>query len=107
VNGDVDGLMSILAPGVTLVADGGGRVRAPLLPVTGADKVARFLVVGAARSLPDPRWRAVELNGRPGVLVTSEGRPVTAATFDLVEGRVIAIYLVANPDKLRVFAVDS
>src|SRR5215216_4540623 len=43
VGGDVEALMEILAPGVTLVGDGGRRARAPRRPVHGADNVARFL----------------------------------------------------------------
>jgi RNA polymerase sigma factor (sigma-70 family) len=43
-NGDVAALMAILAPGVTLYADSGGRVRAPRRPIVGADKVARFFL---------------------------------------------------------------
>src|SRR5215208_1821236 len=45
--GDLDGLMAVLSPGVTLVADGGGRALAPRRPVRGAEKVARFLLAVA------------------------------------------------------------
>src|SRR5918912_3535478 len=48
--GDTDALMDVLAPGVTLVADSGGRARAPRRPLRGAEKVARFL---AAVSAPE------------------------------------------------------
>src|SRR5215203_301773 len=44
VSGDLATLMEVLSPGVTLVADGGGRALAPRRPVRGAEKVARFLV---------------------------------------------------------------
>ncbi len=54
-NGDLAALLEVLAPGVTLIADGGGRVRAPLLPVIGAEKVARFLLTVAGRELPSVR----------------------------------------------------
>ena len=42
--GDIDGLMTVLAPDVTLLTDGGGKARAARRPITGAGKVARFLV---------------------------------------------------------------
>src|SRR5215216_6013675 len=42
--GNLEALMVVLAPGVTLVADGGGRALAPRRPVRGAEKVARFLL---------------------------------------------------------------
>src|SRR5262249_57927214 len=45
--GDIDQLMTVLAPDVTLIADGGGKAKAPLRPVTGAAKVARFLTAAA------------------------------------------------------------
>jgi RNA polymerase sigma factor (sigma-70 family) len=45
--GDLEGLMAILTPGVTLVADSGGKALAPRRPVHGAEKVARFLLAVA------------------------------------------------------------
>jgi len=61
---------------VTLVGDGGGRARAPLHPIYGADKVARFLVALASEPLPDAHLRVAQVNGRPGIVATLEGRPV-------------------------------
>src|ERR687898_60176 len=46
-SGDLEALMGVLAPGVTLVADGGGRAPAPRRPVRGAEKVARVLLAVA------------------------------------------------------------
>src|SRR5215208_141098 len=46
-SGDLEALMGVLAPGVMLVADGGGRAIAPRRPVRGAQKVARFLLAVA------------------------------------------------------------
>jgi RNA polymerase sigma factor (sigma-70 family) len=45
--GDLEGLMAILLPGVTLVADSGGKALAPRRPVHGAEKVVRFLLAVA------------------------------------------------------------
>lgn len=100
-SGDVDALISVLAPDVTLVADGGGKVRAPLLPVEGLDKVVRFLVAVASRPAPAQRSGVVQLDGRPGVVVWSEKAAVAALTFDLASDVIAAIYLVGDPDKLR------
>ena len=76
VSGDLDDLLAVLAPWVTLVGDGGGRARAPLHPIYGADKVARFLVALASEPLPDAHLRVAQVNGRPGIVATLEGRPV-------------------------------
>jgi RNA polymerase sigma-70 factor, ECF subfamily len=101
VGGDVQALMEVLAPGVTLVADGGGRARAPRRPVYGADKVARFLAAIATRPGQDVRARIAQVNGGPGIVVaTSEGEPVAALVLDVAGGVVRSVHLVANPEKL-------
>ena len=100
VGGDVRALMEVLAPGVTLVADGGGRVRAPRRPVHGADKVARFLAAVATRPDQDVRARIAQVNGGPGIVVTSEGEPVAVFVLDVAGGVVHSVHLVANPEKL-------
>jgi RNA polymerase sigma factor (sigma-70 family) len=113
-NGDLEALMEVLAPGVTLVADGGGRTRAPLHPIYGADKVARFLLSVStqdkvakfleaitAEALPDLlRAHVTRINGEPGIVLTYEGTPVTTIVLDVSEGVVQTIHLVANPEKL-------
>jgi RNA polymerase sigma-70 factor (ECF subfamily) len=112
-SGDLDTLMRVLAPGVTLVADGGGRALAPRRPVRGAEKVARFLLaiateertarflrsVGADPSL-EVRVHLAQVNGRPGVVVAAGGRPISALVLDVADGLVRTIHLVANPEKL-------
>src|SRR5215216_3337554 len=98
--GDLDALLGVLAPGVTLVGDGGGRVRAPLRPIYGADKVARFLVSISSEPLPEGHLRVAQVNGGPGIVATLEGRPVATVILAVADGVVQTIYLVANPDKL-------
>jgi hypothetical protein len=93
--------MRVLAPGVELVADSGGLVRAPLLPVIGADKVARFLVAAAGRPVPDQRTEIAELNGGPAIVVRSGKAVVAAIVLDVADGHVARIHLVGNPEKLR------
>jgi RNA polymerase sigma-70 factor (TIGR02957 family) len=100
VDGDVEALMEVLAPGVTLVADGGGRARAPRRPVHGADNVARFLVAVATRPGQDVQARLAQVNGGPGIVVISEGEPVATLVLDVADGVVRTVHLVANPDKL-------
>jgi len=100
LGGDVEALMEVLAPGVTLVADGGGRVRAPRRPVHGADKVARFLASVATRPGQDVWSHLVQVNGGPGIVVVSDEGPVAALVLDVAEGMVRTVHLVANPEKL-------
>ena len=104
--GDIDQLMTVLAPDVTLISDGGGKARAPLRPIVGAAKVARFVAAISAQPYmgidpSDMTVEVTEINGGPGTLITVGGKPVTAVTTIVAGGRITAIQLVANPDKLR------
>ncbi|ELS51575.1 RNA polymerase sigma-70 factor [Streptomyces viridochromogenes] len=100
--GDLEGLMSLLAPDVRLVGDSGGKARAPLRVVETADKVGRFLV-GAAKKgdVPDLSFRFMELNGGPAVLVLSGDKPDSVFQVDILDGRIQSVYIIRNPDKLR------
>ncbi|MFF3491635.1 RNA polymerase sigma factor SigJ [Streptomyces sp. NPDC002795] len=99
--GDLDGLMAMLAPDARLVGDSGGKARAPLRVIETADKVGRF-VQGAVRQggSGDFELRLVEFNGTLGVLVTGDGKPDSVLQLGLHEGRIQQIYIVRNPDKL-------
>jgi RNA polymerase sigma-70 factor (ECF subfamily) len=107
--GDLDGLMTVLAPDVTLLTDGGGKARAALRPIIGAGKVARFLAAIGQRPYmgvapEDMTIQMTEINGGPGVLISSPGRALAALTVSVSGGRVTEIQLVANPDKLTAIA---
>jgi RNA polymerase sigma-70 factor (ECF subfamily) len=103
--GDIEALMTVLAPDVTLLTDGGGKARAALRPITGNRKVARWLVGVVGRPfmgvpVSDMSVAAAEINGSPGTLITARGRAIAALTLVVSGGRVTAIQLLANPDKL-------
>ena len=100
VGGDLRTLMGVLAPGVTLVADSGGKARAPRRPIHGADKVARFLVGVATQAVPEQRVDVLEVNGAPSVVVSSAGVPVAVFMIESDAGAISVIRAVANPDKL-------
>ncbi|MFJ8948564.1 RNA polymerase sigma factor SigJ [Streptomyces sp. NPDC102381] len=99
--GDLDGLMAMLAPDAQLVGDSGGKSRAPLRVIESADKVGRF-VQGAVRQggAEGFELHMVEFNGTLGVLVTVNGKPDAVLQLGLGEGRIQQIYIVRNPDKL-------
>ena len=84
-----------------LLTDGGGRAKAALRPIVGADKAARFLIaVSAGLSQPGLRVRLVDVNGAPGVLVESDSGPLIAVSLVVADGRVEQPLVVLNPDKL-------
>lgn len=55
-SGDLNALTQLLASDVRVVTDGGGKARAALNVINGADRVAQFLV-DATRKRPGAWWR--------------------------------------------------
>ncbi|MEV6300015.1 RNA polymerase sigma-70 factor [Actinoplanes sp. NPDC051861] len=111
--GDINALMDMLAPDVTLWTDGGGKVRQALRPVTGAERVAAWLAGVGSRAYEgiepaEMHAELAELNGAPGLVFTGAGRVFATLTLDLdAEGRIVAIHNIANPDKLRSVAAGT
>jgi RNA polymerase sigma-70 factor (TIGR02957 family) len=111
--GDINGLMQLLAPDVTLWTDGGGKVRQATRPVTGAERVAKWFAGVGTRPYEgvapaDMRAEVLDLNGSPGIVFTGAGRVIATLTLDLDEnGLVTAIHNVANPDKLGAVATRT
>jgi RNA polymerase sigma factor (sigma-70 family) len=102
VGGDVETLLAAMAPGVVLIADGGGKVTAARRPIVGADKVARFLAAVGPQGahLPGLRVEVSELNGAPAVVAWTDDGPFMALQLVLADGLVEQVLYVANPDKL-------
>ncbi|MEV0695148.1 RNA polymerase sigma-70 factor [Streptomyces sp. NPDC050388] len=100
--GDLEGLLELLAPDVRLVSDSGGKVSAALRVLETADKVGRFVLGVARKSLRgDFSARFLELNGGPAALLLVGGAPDSVVQLDVADGHVRAIYVIRNPDKLR------
>lgn len=96
--GDLTALLDLLDPDVQLVADSGGKVRAPRNVVRGPDHVGRF-AIGVLRGVPRDQLRPVLVGGDPGVVATIDGR-TAVGVLEVRHGLVTAVRLVANPDKL-------
>jgi RNA polymerase sigma-70 factor (ECF subfamily) len=105
--GDLQGLLDVLAPDVVLVADGGGVVAAVANPVVGAKKVANLLQP-FNRWAPDAEILPVLLNGAVGARIvgTDDGYD-TAISFVVEEGRISRIYAVRNPAKLGRIDIEA
>lgn len=102
MSGDMEGLLRMMSEEITLWTDGGGRVRAARNPIYGSDKVARFLLGVIPEAPEGVEIRLARVNGQPGLIsYYADGRPQGAATFDISGGRISAIRLVVNPEKLR------
>jgi RNA polymerase sigma-70 factor (ECF subfamily) len=97
--GDLDGLLSMLADDVILWTDGGGKVRAALRPVIGPHRSSRFLLNVAKRLQGRPQLAT--LNGQPAAVFIDGGTVVSALVLDILDGKIVAVRAVTNPDKLE------
>jgi RNA polymerase sigma-70 factor (ECF subfamily) len=98
--GDVSQILATLATNATMYSDGGGRVKAAGRPIIGADNIARFLV-GIRRFGTMPTdVRFARVNGTAGALIFEDGRLTQTASFEIRDGRIEAISIMRNPDKL-------
>ncbi|MBL6276056.1 RNA polymerase sigma factor SigJ [Micromonospora fiedleri] len=97
--GDLAALTDLVAAEATAWSDGGGRVRSARNPVTGVDRVARFLLGIRAKGWPLIVHRT-ELNGQPAAVVVTAAGHRYALTLATADGRITDIFLVANPEKL-------
>lgn len=105
--GDLARLLSLLAPDAVLVGDSGGKSKAPLRVIRTADKVGRFLFSVSREPLDGMETRFVEANGAPALLVLTDGRPDSLFQVEAVEGRIVCVYIVRNPDKLAALAAPG
>jgi RNA polymerase sigma-70 factor (ECF subfamily) len=102
VEGDTEGLVSMLAEDVVFYGDGGGKVPAAGRPLHGPALVSKFLfgLAKQARAL-EIDMRPTPVNGQPGVAAfSSEDRLISVLSLDIADGRVRAIRSIANPEKL-------
>jgi len=101
--GDVPGLRDLLAAGVAMVSDSGGKAPRLARPVGGAADVSRlfgaaFPLMARAGVTCEPR----DVNGLPGaVFRDSGGRVLHTMVLDVRGDMIHAVHLTINPDKLR------
>ncbi|MEU6279892.1 RNA polymerase sigma factor SigJ [Streptomyces sp. NPDC047028] len=100
--GDLNAVLELLAPDVTVWADGGGKVSAARRPVHGPDHVARWILgILTKPQMTGVAFEPARINGEPSLLLTASGTPAGALTYDLTEAGITNIRLQVNPDKLR------
>lgn len=102
-HGDMRKLRSLLADDVTAYSDGGGKVSASLVPLAGIHAVMERhaqLARDFGRS-PSRLVRYALIDGIPGFVTIEEGGLVQTTALQIERGKIIAIFITRNPDKLR------
>ncbi|MBV9418247.1 MAG: RNA polymerase sigma factor SigJ [Alphaproteobacteria bacterium] len=99
---DEAAITRLLAKDAILYSDGGGKAKAALRPIYGADRVMRFTTGVMRKFAPKDGFDlvATEINGSPGFLLRWADGIHSALTLETDGERVTTIYLVRNPDKL-------
>lgn len=100
--GDLAGLRALLSTEATSWSDGGGKVNAARKPVHGADAVARLFVGLSRKAQGLPlEYTFAEVNGGPALIIRQNGRPFMVLSCESDGQRIHDVYVVLNPDKLR------
>ena len=99
---DLEGLRNLLAEDAVLITDGGGKRSAALRPMVGREDIVALFNGLRWRSnwLATPQVRLVRVNGYLGAILDTEEGPITVAFQPGDGGRLAAIYMVVNPEKL-------
>jgi RNA polymerase sigma-70 factor (ECF subfamily) len=102
-NGDMKALGAMLAADVSVHADGGGKRPAVLKPIVGFDAVMKAherLAVHFQKN-GSKLVRAGFVNGLPGFITLEADGELQTTALEIEDGKIVAIYVVRNPDKLR------
>ncbi|MBN9684912.1 sigma-70 family RNA polymerase sigma factor [Corallococcus sp. NCSPR001] len=102
-SGDMQALQALLAQDAIMYADGGGKVKAVLNPIYGREKLLRFFegvrrvpAVGSAQLVHEG-----SIDGLPAYVTMEQDGQLQTTAFAIEDGRIVAIYVTRNPDKLK------
>ena len=101
--GDFDALVALLDPNVVLRIDAGTRRPAASMVLNGREAVAKQALSGLQTVLARPvvHLRPALVNGTAGVLVAAGRQQVTVIGFTIVEGKIVEIDAIADPERVR------
>jgi RNA polymerase sigma-70 factor (ECF subfamily) len=99
-SGDMSVLGEMLAADVSVHADGGGKRSAATRPVIGFDSVMKLFARLATVFREGKLVRAGFINGLPGFVTLEADGELQTTALEIEDGKIAAIYVVRNPDKL-------
>ncbi len=99
-SGDTAGLTALLTDDAVLHSDGGGKRPAALRLITGGEAVATLITGLISRGFRAASLRPATVNGLAGFVVREADGAVSTIAFETRDGRISAVYVVRNPEKL-------
>jgi RNA polymerase sigma-70 factor (ECF subfamily) len=103
-SGDREAMKTFLAGDVQFVSDGGGKVPSFGKILEGAARIAGLYWSIQHHYPGQVQYRMARINGEPGLLRYVDGVVESAQSFIVDDGRIVAIYVIRNPDKLTAIA---
>lgn len=102
-SGDMETLRGMLAADVSVHADGGGKRPAATEPILGFDAVIKLheYLANLFHKNESKLVRAGFVNGLPGFITLEADGELQTTSLEIEDGKIAAIYVVRNPDKLR------
>lgn len=102
-SGDMAGLGALLAQDVSMYSDGGGKRAAAVTEVAGSRIVLRLhkSLAVLARKYGSTLLRTVYINGLPGFITREADGEIQTTALEIADGKIVAIYVMRNPDKLQ------
>jgi RNA polymerase sigma-70 factor (ECF subfamily) len=97
---DVAALTAILATDAVGWSDGGGKLRAAVRAVRGAEEVAGF-VAALLSDQPRTAFTGEPVNGRLGLVLRRAGQAIAVVSLSVTEAEVAVVWIVLNPAKLE------
>jgi RNA polymerase sigma-70 factor, ECF subfamily len=98
---DQDALLALFAEGATWTSDGGGQVVAARRVVRGAGRLTRFVLGIARRYQGRATYQVAPINGEMGLIISLDGRLDSILSIDTDGTRILAVYNILNPQKLK------
>lgn len=100
-DGDVTELSALLARDVEIHTDGGGKVLAFRNVIRGLERALRLFVSAQRKAeTPPTLLRIAIIDGLPGYVSLDPNGVLQTTALGIRDGKIFAIYIVKNPDKL-------
>ncbi|TDF93879.1 RNA polymerase sigma-70 factor [Paenibacillus piri] len=99
-SGDAAQIMKFLSTDAVLFTDGGGKVKALAQPLHGHIRISHSVSSFLKKWPGSLTCRIAMVNGLPGIVVYMDEKTWSVISFKVLDGRIVNLYFVANPDKL-------
>lgn len=93
-------MLALMSDDVQLVSDGGGKAKSFMHILKGAGRVAGVFWTLEHKYPMQVSYKTALVNGEPGVLRYVQGKLESVQSFIVDKERIVAVFIMRNPDKL-------